>query len=197
MQGQSSWTRRLLSPAIRRSRAFARDDDAAVAVEFAVLALPFFTIIFAILETAIVFLAGQIFETAVQDSSRLIRTGQAQMADYDAAQYRAAICDGLYGMFDCAPGSERLKVKVSVVANFAAATVGDPIAAGCTPGGAAEDCNWTVSETYQPGVGSSVVLVEAYYKWPTIVNLPWFNLATQAGNNRLLSAVRVFRNEPF
>jgi hypothetical protein len=41
------------------------------------------------------------------------------------------------------------------------------------------------------------VIVQAYYKWPTLIDLPWFNMATQAGGDRLLSGVRVFRNEPF
>ena len=45
--------------------------------------------------------------------------------------------------------------------------------------------------------GGDVVLVQAYYKWPTIVRLPGFNLQDQVDGTRLLGAVRVFRNEPF
>jgi Flp pilus assembly protein TadG len=189
--------RRLLAPAIRRSGGFRRDEDAAVAVEFGLLALPFFTIILAILETSLVLFAGQILESAVQDSSRLIRTGQAQNAGFDVEGYRSAICAGLYGMFDCTPGNDKLRVRVTEVADFASATVSPPIDPACSPGSSSDDCDWTIVEAFQPGIGSSTVLVQAYYKWPTIVNLPWFNLANQAGDTRLLSGVRVFRNEPF
>jgi hypothetical protein len=99
-------------------------------------------------------------------------------------------------MFDCAG----LKLKVEVVSTFGNAqqAIRSPIKEGCTPGGdPEEDCGWVIEEEFTPGVGSSVVLVQVYYKWPTLVNLPYFNLATQAGNTRLMSAVRVLRNEPF
>jgi Flp pilus assembly protein TadG len=42
---------------LRTGRAFARNADGAVAVEFALLALPFFAIIGAILQTSVVFLS--------------------------------------------------------------------------------------------------------------------------------------------
>lgn len=178
-----------------RGKALRRDQRAAVAVEFALLALPFFTIIAAIFETALVFLAGQILDSAVQDSSRLIRTGQAQVGGFDAGDYRQAICDGLYGMFDCAGG--RMLVKVTVLDAFgdANAALAAPISADCTTD--PDACGWAIAEAFDPGVGSSIVIVQAYYKWPTLVDLPWFNLADQAGGDRLLAGIRVFRNEPF
>ncbi|MHB1102269.1 MAG: TadE/TadG family type IV pilus assembly protein [Devosia sp.] len=172
----------------------ARNESAATAVEFGILALPFFTIIFAILETASVFFAGQILDSAVNDSSRLIRTGQAQTAGYTGDDYRDAICEGLYGLFDCTDTS-KLRIKVTTISDFASAAPSTPIDPSCYVSGT--NCNLTVAQTYEPGVGSSVVLVEAYYKWPTVVNLPLFNFATMEDGTRLLAAVRVFRNEPF
>ena len=53
------------------------------------------------------------------------------------------------------------------------------------------------SEQYTPGIGGSVVLVEAYYKWPVILNFGGFSLQNQPDGTRLLSGVRLFRNEPF
>jgi len=176
-------------------RGLLRDERGAVAAEFSILALPFFTVIYAILETSIVFLAGQILDSAVQDASRKIRTGQAMTASWNVDSFRTAVCDGLYGMFDCS--ASKLKVKVSVVSSFATATVTNPIDPDCTTTGDPADCDWVLAPSYDAGTGSSIVLVQVYYKWPTIMNLPGFNLATQAGGTRLLSAVRVFRNEPF
>jgi Flp pilus assembly protein TadG len=196
MRRRHSWLRRLLAPAIRGKRGFARDDKGAVLIEFAILSLPFFTLIFAILETAVVFLGGQILDAAVQDATRQLRTGQAQnTTGYNAASFRAEICEALYGMFDCT--SARLWIKVSTVSTFTSATIVSPIDPACATSTDPDDCGFTEPETYQAGIGSSTVIVQAIYKWPTIVNLPGFNLETQAGPNRLLSAVRVFRNEPF
>jgi Flp pilus assembly pilin Flp len=73
----SRFVRRLTPRILRR---FARKDDGAAAIEFAMVAAPFLALVFAILETAIVFFAGQVLETATADSARLIMTGQAQKA---------------------------------------------------------------------------------------------------------------------
>ncbi len=195
MSLRSAWLKPLLSPALGRARRFGGDDSGVTAIEFALLALPFFTIILAIVETALIFLAGQILDSAVNDLSRLIRTGQAQSSTpaYNAETYRAAICAGLYRMFDC--NGDRLRVSVTVISDFSAANFGYPLKTGedCKK----EKCDWTLADEYKPGKGGDVVLVQAYYKWPTVVNLPGFNFQTLPDGTRLLGASRVFRNEPF
>lgn len=185
-----SLLRSVLAPAIRRGRQFDRDERGATAIEFGILALPFFTIIFAILETTMIFLAGQVLDSAVQDASRLVRTGQAQAQSYTLANFRTAVCNSLFGLFDCS----KLKIKVNVVSSFSAATRTPPTKSGadCQP-----VCEWTLVESFSPGVGSDVIMVQAYYKWPTLVHLPGFNMQNQPDGSRLLGAVRVFQNEPF
>jgi Flp pilus assembly protein TadG len=184
---------RLFSHARQGRRAFSRDENGAVVLEFAFLSPIFFALIYAILETSVVFLAGQILDSAVQDASRDIRTGQPASAT--ATLFRAKICDRLYGMFDCSS----LKIRVEEIASFASASVSNPISndPDCDdPDTAAYEC-WTITESYDSGASSTIVLVQVFYRWPTIVNLPYANLGTLAGGGRLLSAVRVFKNEPF
>ncbi len=164
---------------------FKGDENGVTAVEFGILAIPFFAIVGAILETSLIFLASQILDSAVNDSSRLIKTGQAQSANYTSTEYRAAICDGLYGMFSC----DNLRIRVSEVASFGAATLSSVVDL--------TDGSWTIVENYDDGAGASIILVEAYYKWPTALDLLNFNLSNLADGTRMLSAVRVFRNEPF
>lgn len=176
-----------------------RDEQGAVAIEFGILAVPFFALIFAIIETSMGFFAQQILESALQDATRYIRTGQSQTT-WGQTEFRSAICSGTFGLFDCSTDGGRLWVKVAPATTFTAATqqMTKPIADTCTITTTnLADCNWNISETYDDGAGSAVIIAQAYYKWPTIINLPWFNFANQAGNNRLLSAVRVFKNEPF
>ena len=62
---------------------------------------PFLAVLFAIMETAMVFFAGQTLETAVADSSRLILTGQAQTGRLTQAAFKEAVCARIYGLFDC------------------------------------------------------------------------------------------------
>lgn len=195
MSNRASWLN--FSPIVRRARSFGRDERGVTMVEFSILALPFFTIVGAILETSMIFLAGQILDSAVQDSARLIRTGQAQTAAYDAAGFRTAICAGLYEpLFDCDAADDRLRINVTVVSDFASASNPSyPLKTGedCKP----DDCEWTLADDYDPGEGEDVILVRAYYKWPTVLNLPGFNFQTLPDGTRLLGAARVFKNEPF
>jgi Flp pilus assembly protein TadG len=175
----------LLGRVRRLHRRFSRDEGGVTAVEFGLLALPFFAVIAAILETAIVFFAAQVLDSGVQDATRLIRTGQAQQAGFTIADFRSELCDHLYGLFDC----DQLKIKVSTIATFSVAGVTEPV----DP----DDGSWTISEAYSQGTGSSVIMVEVYYKWPIVLSFASFDLADLPDDTRLLSAARVFRNEPF
>jgi Flp pilus assembly protein TadG len=60
-------------PAARRrllGRRIRRDESGATAIEFGLVALPFFALMFAILETALLFLASQTLETASRTTTR-------------------------------------------------------------------------------------------------------------------------------
>ncbi len=92
-----------------------RQQDGAAAVEFALVAAPFLAMVFAIIETAIVFFAGQALETAAADSARLIMTGQAQNAGYDQTKFKEAVCAKIYGLFNCNGGLARRREELSDV----------------------------------------------------------------------------------
>lgn len=197
MQKRPSLLKRLASPAKRRWRLFMRDETGVTLIEFGILALPFFSIIVAIMETSVVLLAGQILDSAVQDTSRLIRTGRA--LTYNAETYRELLCSRLYGMFDCTSGpNERLRINVAVLDDFASSSpLPSPLKTGteCT----AASCAWVMTDDYNGGAAgqSDVVMVRAYYKWPTLINFPGFNFSNLPDGSRLLGAVRIFMNEPF
>jgi Flp pilus assembly protein TadG len=168
-----------------RLRDFGRDDRAATAIEFGILALPFFALIGAILETAVVFLASQIFDSAVQDASRLVRTGQA--ANFDVAAFNTQVCNELVGLFDCT----KLRTEVTPVTNFASANF------SASPLDPDHPEQWKLQPSFDPGIGSQVMMVRVYYKWPVVLNFWGFSLATSPDGTHLMSAVRVFTNEPF
>ncbi len=166
-----------------------RDESAVTAIEFGVLAFPFFAIIGAILQTSVIFLASQVLESAVHDASRAIRTGQAQGSGMTLDQFRADVCDRLYGLFpDCAG----LHVRVNVVTNFQSATVAPPLPSPCFA-----PCEWSDSEGWTPGAGKSVVLVQVYYRYPVMVQLGPLGLSNMADGRRLIGSAAVFQNEPF
>jgi Flp pilus assembly protein TadG len=169
----------------RRNR-FARAQDGAAALEFALVAAPFLALLFAIMETAFVFFASQSLEYAVAQSARLILTGQAQTAGFSQAAFKTAVCGNIVALFDC---SNKLYVNVQNYSSFASAST-TPVYDG---NGQLD----TSQMKYQPGTPGDIVVVSLYYQWPIYVSLFSDNLANQSGNNRLLVATAAFRNEPY
>jgi Flp pilus assembly protein TadG len=169
---------------MRVARRFVRRQEGAAAVEFALVAAPFLAMVFAIIETAIVFFAGQALETAAADSARLIMTGQAQIAGYDQAQFKAAVCGKIYGLFNCNGG---LSVNVKSYATFASIPLAKPITNG----------NVDPSTSYTPGEPGNIVVVRLMYQWPVYVSLLGLNLSDVSGGKRLLMSTVAFRNEPY
>ena len=182
-------TRRLARGKLLRAhtvRRFARGQEGAAAVEFAIVAAPFLALMFAIMETALVFFASQTMETAVADSARLIMTGQAQTQSFTAAQFKTQVCNRIGGLFDCAGG---LQVDVKTYSTFGSISNAKPL-----------DANGnlqTSSFGYQPGGPGDIVVVRLIYKWPVYVSLLGLHLADMQGNKRLLVSTLAFRNEPY
>ncbi|MBS3849923.1 pilus assembly protein [Devosia sp. J2-20] len=182
---------RLIRRVCRRKAgaALLRNERGTTAVEFALLGLPFFMIIGAILETSVVFLSSQVLESAVQDTSRLIRTGRSQGTITTAAEFKTKVCDRLFGLYGDCSG---LHVEVSTINDFASAAISPPVDWTCEV-----DCTWSRPETYVAGKGSSIVVVQVYYKWPILLSLGEMSLANLPGQKRLLATSTVFRSEPY
>ena len=168
-------------------RRFMRRQDGAVAVEFALILLPFLALMFGIMETALVFFADQTLETAVAESARLIMTGQAQTQSLDATTFKNAVCARIYGLFTCQNG---VYVNVQTYSSFGSITNTPPL-----------DTNGnlvTSNFVYQPGGPGDIVVVRLYYQWPIYVSLMSLSqLSNMSNNKRLLVATAAFRNEPY
>lgn len=167
-------------------RRFAHREDGAAAVEFGMVAAPFLALMFAIMETALVFFASQTLETAVADSARLIMTGQAQSQSFDAATFKNSVCSKVGGLFDCAGG---LYVDVKTYSSFGSVDNSTPV-----------DANGnlkTSSFGYTPGGPGDIVVVRLMYQWPVYASMIGFHIGNMAGNKRLLMATASFRNEPY
>ena len=81
---------------------FRRNRRGSVAVEFALVAPVFFALLFAIIETAMVFFASQVIETMTANSARYIMTGQAQNNNYQASDFKTYVCNQIPAIFSCA-----------------------------------------------------------------------------------------------
>jgi Flp pilus assembly protein TadG len=163
-----------------------RDDKSgATAVEFALIAAPFFFLLFAMIEIAAVFFAGTVLENAVLETARQIRTGQAQGGGMSQAGFRGEICERI----DVIAACERLEIDVRVFDNFGDIDQSSPIQ---------EDGSIDTSGFgWNPGTAGDIVLVRVFYKWPLMTPNFGGALTNMEDNQRLITAATVFRNEPF
>src|ERR1700719_1153283 len=80
---------------------FARREDGAAALEFAIVAAPFIALVLATVQTSLAFFAGQVLESAVADSSRAILTGSAQNSSMSQSGFATAVCGKVQALFNC------------------------------------------------------------------------------------------------
>lgn len=166
-------------------RRYRRARSGATAVEFALIAGPFFFLLFALMEIAAIFFVGAVLENAMLETARDIRTGAAQGAGMSRAGFTAAICDRIAVIGNC----DQLEVDVKVFNGFGDVQQDNPI----NPDGSLN----TGGMDFEPGDAGDIVLVRVYYKWEVI--LPDFGgfITNMENNQRLVTAATVFRNEPF
>lgn len=163
-------------------RRFRRDRKGVAAVEFSLLALPFFLMMFATIETSIVFLAELTLDQAVDQVGRTVRTGQAQQANLTKDAFKQKICDRVSFILDC----KKLDVDVANYTNFS--DIPPPLKNGVLD---------TSGFGYAPGPKSTVTAVRAFYRWPIVTDMMRKYLADNGDGTHLLYAISAFRTEPF
>jgi Flp pilus assembly protein TadG len=165
----------------RLLRRFWCREDGAAAVEFALVALPFFWILFVIFETATVIFTDIAIQNAVTETARLIRTGQAQTQGIkDAGAFKLAMCENLASYLDCS------KIHVDV-RKSASLPITAPNLMEAEEGAA---------EAFQVSGPMEWVMVQAYYDWQLAA--PGVSgLANIGEDKRRLVGGALFRNEPY
>jgi Flp pilus assembly protein TadG len=180
--GSAAITRKFL-------RSFRRDRRGSAAVEFAMVATPFFALLFAIIETSIIFFASQVLETGLQDSARLLYTHQAQDKNMTQQQFKDDLCTRVSVLMDCSI----IDVDVKFYPANTPITITDPIS-----GGGYDPSGFTY-QTPPPGSNATVV-ARAFYRWPLYVTRLGYNIANIDRNStnakRLLAATAAFHVEP-
>jgi Flp pilus assembly protein TadG len=76
----------------RLRRFFSGDKRGSVAIEFAMLIIPFSMLTFAILESCVSFAASQLLANATDNIARQLRTGQLKTADITEDIIRDKLC---------------------------------------------------------------------------------------------------------
>jgi Flp pilus assembly protein TadG len=167
---------------------FRRNRQGSAAVEFALIAPLFFGMLFAIIETAIVFFAGQVLEQGMADTARLMLTHEAQDTGMTEADFKTKLCDRIKVMFDCQGNMANLTVDVKTFPPGTVITITDPIVSGSLTG--------PFAYSLPPSGSPNTVVVRAFYQWQLYVTRFGYNISNLNGSQRLLAATAAFHVEP-
>lgn len=172
-------------------RRFRRAQDGATAVEFGLVALPFFMLLAAIIEMALMLWTSQVLEEGVAQASRSLLTGQSQTlykgsAATNTDAFRNAVCASGTGLIDCT----KLQIDVRSHTSFATAKTGTGSAVS---GGALNTAGFGYSQP-QP---NQIVVVRAVLEYPLFFTQWSSALADLTGGKRAIVASSAFRTEPF
>ena len=176
----------------KRSKKFSKNQDGATAIEFALVALPFFALLFAIIELAIIFFVNSALNNATSEAGRLIRVGQFQNCG-GATRFRQLVCENMQGLGSC-----DANLRVDVVSNPTFSSISlpntnnvtvNPVTGLFTP----------PAGTFTPVIAaSSPVVVQSTFYYRLVLPAQLTRLETNSGTGiRILKSTTAFRTEPF
>ncbi|WP_292423450.1 TadE/TadG family type IV pilus assembly protein [Mesorhizobium sp.] len=172
---------------------FFSDRRGSTVIEFALLAMPFALLVFAILESCISFAGQEVMANITDDVARQLRTGQLKKANVTEASIKQQICDGM-AIIVTGNCLERLQVDLKEYPTFAdAATASFKIVNGqivLTQG--------TNATTFgvSPGLAETKNMLRVFYKWPVMTDFLAKQMANIDGDTLHFASV-TWQNEPF
>lgn len=199
---------RVRRPRFRLWRKLARSSDGAAAIEFAILAVPYFLIVFAIIETFVAFAAEQLVTNAVNTLGRELRTGQItynlnrSTTDMDVTKFRRAFCEEVNIMIQCSEEEIATPNKLYIDARTFTSFAAIPKTIPRKSTAAYSDIDPT-SFKFTPGGPSSINMLRAYYRWQVITDLvrPFITTIRPADGSMpsdfLIVATTAFQNENY
>ena len=161
--------------------------DGVAAIEFGLIALPLFILIFGIIEVGLCFAAGLVLEGSAAEAGRTVRTGQAQQSANPEDTFREALCSHANTMLDCS----RIQYEVIRIGNDSFVT-----AETATPQ-FDEDGN-LIEQDFNAGNSNDVILIRTVYRYEFLTPLIGSLMVGDSGRNWVthMSTI-VIKAEPY
>lgn len=190
-----------------RLRRFARSRDGSAAIEFALLAIPYFIIVFAIIETFIAFAAEELVSNAVDTMSRQMRTGQITFAlgratDKTEAQFRQAFCNEISILISCSTTEVATPAKLYLDVQKFNTFADIPTTVPRTSTDRYADIDPSKFK-FTPGGTGTINMLRAYYRWQIMTDLvrPYITTIRPTDGSMptqyLIIATAAFQNEQY
>ncbi|MFM2422980.1 MAG: hypothetical protein RL291_1510 [Pseudomonadota bacterium] len=182
---------------------FMRDESGTTAVEFAMIALPFFSMVFGIIASGLLFFVVSSVERGVWDGSRDLRTGLLQNGggQYNGlnpsqlkAKFKEHVCNRMPAMIKADCGSN-MRVIVQSYGN--ASSISAPSCTQTAPDGTTSMPPDTGTQ-FNAGDQNEVVMVTGCYEWTYAKMLPIFQISNRLSNGSyVVQGSATFVTEPF
>ena len=182
--------------ALRFAKRFKNNEDGATAVEFAFVALPFFALLFGIMELAVVFFVNSALVHSTSEAGRLIRVGNFQACG-GADEFKALVCENMGGMSNCWKN-----VRIDVVEGDSFKTIVLPEIPPITPRDEDQTGAAAIPQTENGTIASNdsgdTLVVRAVLHYRLALPPILTRLDSPRGTGaRTMIATTAFRNEPF
>jgi len=181
---------------LRLAKKFGREEDGATAIEFAFVALPFFALLFGILELAIVFFVNSALIHATSEAGRLVRVGNFQACG-GADEFKAIVCGNMQGLGNCWKN-----VRIDVVEGESFKTIPLPTIPPIQPripgATGANAIPQTQNGVFDDNTAGSTLVVRSVLHYRLALPPLLTRLDNPRGSGaRTMIATTAFRNEPF
>ncbi len=195
---------------LNRFARLCRNEDGTTAIEFAVVAAPFFMFVFGIIGISMHYFVMNSIEKGMDQASRLIRTGQAQTNNFTVGEFKNYLCnkanskatkdaDGADIDMRADLGDGHIKCDDLEIFVQNADNWQDLAPEPCVDVSGVKRVNTT--NTADPiathaGTESAVVLVTACYEWQFTKKIPFLKFDTE-DNAMIMQSATAFRTEPY
>ncbi len=177
-------------------RSFLKDKSGATAVEFALVGVPFLTLMFGIINTGMYFYAVNCVDRGVEDTARYLRTGEAQKGTVASlttvGQFRDMVCSKATNYITC----NNLQIRVQSAQSWNNINaISCPTAGNLAAGAITSNDNTPITAV---GTQGTVVLIVACYKWDLGKYLPFVHWDRQfSDGSALIQSSTALKIEPY
>lgn len=194
---------------VRRLRRFAGDSEGATAVEFALIATVFVPVLCAIIETALVFWAGQVLDTSLANATRGLYTGTFQNSNQQTTKDGKTTPSnedvlGKLRNLMCYPNGDNTKPALTTIFTCSDVQL-DVRKAEDFKDGTFDSPIDPKTGTYKEGFGTNyaappsgkIAIVQAAVKFPSFFAFLKPSQAAFSDGSVLLRSTVAFRTEPY
>ncbi|MBO0124712.1 MULTISPECIES: TadE/TadG family type IV pilus assembly protein [Agrobacterium] len=187
-----------LTPLLRK---FGISRDGTAAIEFAILAIPYFLVVFAIIETFIALIAEQVVVNATDTMARRLRTGQLS-SSISKEDFRKNFCNEVSVMITCSADEIKTEQKLYIDLRSFPAFKDIPTTIPLKAYGEYYDLD-TAEFGFKPGGPETINMLRVYYRWRVIADIirPYLTKIRPADGSMpshfLIVATDAFMNEKY